>query len=374
MTAQRIHGAIWSEQDETFAPGTLHITGERITHLESEENTRPRTAPYILPGFFDASWTDESNLFENRLAQEEKLSNGITTLEMLTPSDPELLKYLLEWYPDSGQEWQHVRLILHVANPSLDTLRRLLQEGMRAGCGNRWVRIGGVYLDADSPAGEWLRSPDELKALSQMAMTAGFPLLLRVRNPRHLPEAIRCYPEPTADCKASPSCHHRLIDPPVINESLLAVTSHLQVSLQLAGTWIQRRWKPLRQKKPDGHYLSLTQWLASGRCQLVSGGDYPTGLGLWKTAVEQLFPLILKETGSEEPARLLRWVKAKCLTAMTQTPARLNHLGHLLGTLRPQAIADLLLLESDPLEENEQLNLYPHLKEVLIGGQKVDFW
>ncbi len=374
MTGPSFHGAIWNEADETFHPGTLHIHEEQIALLKWEEHPAPLAAPYIIPGFFDASWADESKLFENRLAQEEKLSNGITTLEMLAPADPELLSSLLTWYPDASQDWQHARLILHLANPTRETLRMLARKQIGSGQGNPWMRIGGVYLDVDSPAGERLRSPDELQALSQEAIAGGFPLLLRVRHPKHLPEAIRCYPEPTADRTSSPSCYHRLIDPPVINESLLAVTCQLQVGLQLPGPFIQRRWRPLSQKKPDGHYLSLTQWLDSGYCQLVSGGDYPTGLGLWKTAVEQLFPIILRETRSEEPDRLLRWLKAKCLTAMTRTPACLNQVGSHLGTLRPQATADLLFLESNPLADNEQLNLYPHLQQVMVGGRTVDFW
>jgi predicted amidohydrolase YtcJ len=271
-----------------------------------------------------------------------------------------------------------LRVWQSVPHEQLDHLEAL---GLRSGIGDEWFRIGYLKAFMDGTLGSgtaWMRdgsgvsitTGEELAAIVSRAARAGWPVAVHAIGDRANAEAIGAFEATAAEWRPRGLRqrieHAQCVDPADLGRFAAAGVacsvqlSHAPSDRDLA----ERLWGP---ERLDGAYAYGSLWAAG--TLVANGSDAP---------IEELDPLqgiragVLRSLDDREawrPEQALTVEQA--LLASTANPAWLSGDERRRGTLVPGRLADVVVLDRDPvtcpIDELRELRVVA----TMVGGRWV---
>jgi predicted amidohydrolase YtcJ len=259
----------------------------------------------------------------------------------------------------------------------LDELEAL---GIRSGIGDDWFRIGYLKAFMDGALGSgtaWLldgggvriTGSEELAAIIRRAARAGWPVAVHAIGDRANREALDAF-EATREEWRPRRLRQRVEHAQCVNLEDVPRFAHLGVacSVQLSHApsdrdLAERFWAD----RLEGAYAYAT--LAASGALLVNGSDAP---------IEELDPLagiragVLRTLDEREPWRPEQALTVdQALAASTVNPALLAGDERRRGTLVPGRLADLVVLDRDPLACAPAELRETHVVATMVGGRWV---
>nr|WP_083466070.1 amidohydrolase [Kibdelosporangium sp. MJ126-NF4]CEL12968.1 Exoenzymes regulatory protein AepA precursor [Kibdelosporangium sp. MJ126-NF4] len=341
------------------------------------------------------------------LSTEERLSaivdgmRVLNTLGITSVTDPIVWPELLRDYTllhQQGRLTVRVNALLHWDWPSPSTsLERLTamlgQTGAATGLGDSWLRIGGVKLFADgvpSHGTAWLHDPypdgtsghlvtpgedddtryshlldlievvhrhrlqAQIHVTGDRAADAAADGIIRAQAKAHWPEARHALIHGTL---LAPETIRRLGEHQigVVTSSLMRTHSGATISAAVG----VERWKDAF---PAGALLAAGAPVADSSDAPVCFPDWRRGLATFIGAAAH--PL------AEVPPEL-RLTREQAIRLWTSNPAYFEHAEHRKGSLTPGRLADLVVLDQNPLAvpDDALASLTPQL--TIVGGRSV---
>jgi hypothetical protein len=269
-----------------------------------------------------------------------------------------------------------LRVWQSVPHEQLDHLEAL---GLRSGIGDDWFRIGylkafmdgtlgsGTAWMADS-SGVAITTGEELAAIVRRAAHAGWPVAVHAIGDRANAEALAAFETTASEWRPRGLRqrieHAQCVDPADLGRFAAAGVacsvqlSHAPSDRDLA----ERLWGP---ERLDGAYAYRSLWSAG--TLIANGSDAP---------IEELDPLegiragVLRTLDHREPWRPEQALTVEqALLASTASPAWLSGDERRRGTLLPGRLADLVVLDRDPVAS--PLDELPEVRVVatMVGGR-----
>jgi imidazolonepropionase-like amidohydrolase len=327
------------------------IQGDRILFAGPEDEIEiPTTATVydldrltILPGFFnthvhEASFTQGApgQLDLSRLAV--WAHEGVTTLRDVTSPRSELIRYrqaesvhndpflarLLMAGPcievPGGRAETYNRLIIYSPEDAREKIERLLDDG---------ADVVKLYFEDGSIFGEsWnVMTTEEARMIVKVAHGRGKTVTVHVQEAYLVEKAL--------DAGVDDICHSQ-VDEPVpdrLIERMAEQGVSLVPTLEMSNTWrpaLEMSWINLRRMVELGVDVGM-------------GTDYSYNFDIEFEVGMPLREMQLMERGGITPMQII--------VAGTRNSARVCGLGHELGTIENAKIADLIVVDGDPLQD-----------------------
>jgi len=351
---------------EPVGRAAIVIQGDRILYAGPKDEIEiPTTSTVydvrgltILPGFFnthvhEVSFTNgtESVLELSRL--EAWAWEGVTTLRDVTSPRSALLRYknaesvhddpslarLLMSGPcievPGGRAETYNRIIIYSAEDARNKIESLLDDG---------ADVVKLYFEDGSIFGEsWnVMTTEEARMIVKVAHGRGKTVTVHVQEAYLVEKAL--------DAGVDDICHSQL-DGPVpdhLIERMVEQGVALVPTLEMSNTWrpyLEMSWVNLRRMVELGVDVAI-------------GTDYSYTFDIEFEIGMPLHEMQLMESGGMTPMQII--------VAGTKNSAHVCGLGNELGTLERGKIADLIVVEGDPLED---LTVLKHdLKMVVHNG------
>jgi len=312
----------------------------------------------ILPGFFnthvhEASFTqgEPGQLDLSRL--EAWAYEGVTTVRDVTSPREELVRYkqylpaqrdsylarLLNAGPcievPGGRAEGYNRLIIYSAEDAREKIERLLDDG---------ADVVKLYFEDGSIFGEsWnVMTTEEARMIVKVAHGRGKTVTVHVQEAYLVEKAL--------DAGVDDICHSQ-VDEPVpdhLIERMVEQGASLVPTLEMSNTWrpyLQTSWVNLRRMVELGVNVAI-------------GTDYSYTFDIEFELGMPLREMQLMESGGMTPMQII--------VAGTRNSAHVCGLGHELGTIEKGKIADLIMVDGDPLQDLAVLK--NHLVMVVHDG------
>jgi predicted amidohydrolase YtcJ len=289
----------------------------------------------------------------------------------------------MERSPRALRAWQRLR---NEAAPTIrvwhslpfERLPALASLGLRSGLGDDFVRLGHLKVFMDGALGSqtaWMLSGPgvaittgpQLADMIREASAAGWPIAVHAIGDRANREALDAFEATRASWhpSAPPRIEHaQLVDPADLTRfAVLGVACSVQFSHAPADRDLaERRW-------PDKAGAYAYRSLAASGALLANGSDAP---------IEELDPLagiragVLRTLDARPGWRMEEAVTVdEALRATTVNPARLTGDGHRRGKLLPGYLADLVVLDRDPLAVTPQELPETRVVATMVAGRWV---
>jgi len=336
---------------EPVGRAAVVIQGGRILYAGPEHEIEIPTSSTIydlrgltiLPGFFnthvhEVSFTNgaEGVLVLSRL--EAWAREGVTTLRDVTSTRSALIRYqqaesvqndpflarLLMAGPcievPGGRAETYNRLIIYSPEDAREKIERLLDDG---------ADLVKLYFEDGSIFGEsWnVMTTEEARMIVKVAHGRGKTVTVHVQEAYLVEKAL--------DAGVDDICHSQL-DEPVpdhLIERMVEQGVSLVPTLEMSNTWrpyLQMSWINLRRLVELGVDVAI-------------GTDYSYTFDIEFEIGMPLREMQLMESGGMTPMQIV--------VAGTKNSAHVCGLGHELGTLEKGKIADLIVVDGDPLED-----------------------
>ena len=259
-----------------------------------------------------------------------------------------------------------------------EELPRLAGLQLRSGFGDELLRLGHLKVFMDGALGSAtanlidgggieLTSASELEAIARRAATAGWPLSIHAIGDQANRDALDGL-ESAREAWEPAGLRHRIEHAQLVDPADMGRFAELGVACSVQFTHAtsdrdlaEAQWA----ERLDGAYAYAT--LAASGATLANGSDAP---------VEDLDPLAglragaLRTTDGREPWRAHEALSAEqALAATTSGPAWLEHQERNRGRLIPGALADLVVLNADPLGDGLASELV--VVATMLGGRWV---
>jgi len=327
------------------------IQGDRILFAGPEDEIEiPTTATVydldgltILPGFFnthvhEASFTQGApgQLDLSRLAV--WAHEGVTTVRDVTSPRGELIRYkqylpaqsdpslarLLMAGPcievPGGRAESYNRLIIYSPEDARDKIERLLDDG---------ADVVKLYFEDGSIFGEsWnVMTTQEARMIVKVAHGRGKTVTVHVQEAYLVEKAL--------DAGVDDICHSQ-VDEPVPDDLIERMAEQgvsLVPTLEMSNTWrpyLETSWVNLRRMVELGVDVAV-------------GTDYSYTFDIEFELGMPLREMQLMESGGMTPMQII--------VAGTKNSAHVCGLGHDLGTIEKAKIADLIVVDGDPLQD-----------------------
>jgi predicted amidohydrolase YtcJ len=271
-----------------------------------------------------------------------------------------------------------LRVWQSVPHERIDELELL---GLRSGVGGDYLRLGYLKAFMDGSLGSgtaWMRdgsgvclmSGEKLASIVRRAAAAGWPVAVHAIGDRANREALDAFEATRADWTRLPVPprieHAQCVEPAELGRfASLGVACSVQFSHAPSDRDLaERLWGP---ERIDGAYAFRSLW--DSGALVANGSDAP---------IEELDPLLGVRAGvlrtlDERPA----WRPEQALTveqallASTVNPARLCGDGRRRGKLLPGYLADLVVLDRDPIASRPEELVDVRVVATMVGGRWV---
>lgn len=238
----------------------------------------------------------------------------------------------------------------------VEAVRRATRELLRAGADQIKVHTSGGVMSPNDEPGATGFSPEEIAVIVYEARAAGKTVMAHAQAAQGIRNAV---------LGGIASIEHGIyLEDDVIDEMKRRGT--YLVATLVAPLWVIRRAEANPASVPpyairkarevvEAHQASFKRALAAG-VRIAMGTD--TGVGPHGTNAEEL--ALMVQCGMSP---------MDAIVATTKTAAECCHLGHLLGTIQPGKLADLLVVDGDPLRDIAVLQQRDRLALIMKGGQ-----
>jgi imidazolonepropionase-like amidohydrolase len=238
----------------------------------------------------------------------------------------------------------------------VEQVRRATRELLRAGADQIKVHTSGGVMSPNDEPGATGFSPEEIAVIVYEARAAGKTVMAHAQAAQGIRNAV---------LGGIASIEHGIyLEDDVIDEMKRRGT--YLVATLVAPLWVIRRAEANPASVPpyairkarevvDAHQASFKRALAAG-VRIAMGTD--TGVGPHGTNAEEL--AIMVQCGMSP---------MDAIVATTKTAAECCRLEHLLGTIQPGKLADLLVVDGDPLRDIAVLQQRDRLAVIMKGGQ-----
>lgn len=283
------------------------------------------------------------------------------------------------------------RMTVRVAiNPPAEKLKELADLGLRAGWGNSWLWLAGLKTFADGALGSnsahmiepyegrpgyrgiAVQTREELQELVHEAVAARFPVALHAigdqANRNALDAFAASYEESRRLGLRHRIEHAQLLHPDDVGRfAQLGVVASMQPIHCTSDRYMADRYWGRRSR----YAYAWRSLLASG-ARVAFGSDAPVEtIDPW----EGIYAAITRKR-ADEPHRESwypeeRITLPEALRAYTLGAAYASGKDHLLGSLRPGKLADLLIIEKDVFHLPPEEILDPGLRATVVGGRVV---
>src|SRR5579883_153800 len=250
--------------------------------------------------------------------------------------------------PDPDHPWTVV--------DGVDEVRKATRALLRAGADQIKVHTSGGVMSPNDEPGATGFSPEEIAVIVYEARAAGKTVMAHAQAAQGIRNAV---------LGGIASIEHGIyLEDDVIDEMKRRGT--YLVATLVAPLWVIRRAEANPASVPpyairkarevvEAHQASFKRALAAG-VRIAMGTD--TGVGPHGTNAEEL--ALMVQCGMSP---------MDAIVATTKTAAECCHLGHLLGTIQPGKLADLLVVDGDPLRDIAVLQQRDRLALIMKGGQ-----
>jgi len=237
----------------------------------------------------------------------------------------------------------------------IEPVRRATRELLRAGADQIKVHTSGGVLSPNDEPGATGFSPDEIAVIVYEAGAAGRTVMAHAQAAQGIRNAV---------LGGIASIEHGIYLEDDVIEEMKRRGTYLVATL-VAPLWVIRRAEsdpasvpPYALRKAQevlsAHHASFRKAVAMG-VPIAMGTD--TGVGPHGTNAEEL--TLMVENGLPP---------MQAIVATTRTAAACSRVDHLTGTLEPGKLADLLLVDGDPLADISLLQQKQRLVAILKDG------
>jgi imidazolonepropionase-like amidohydrolase len=250
--------------------------------------------------------------------------------------------------PDPDHPWTVV--------DGVDEVRKATRQLLRAGADQIKVHTSGGVMSPNDEPGATGFSPEEIAAIVYEARAAGRTVMAHAQAAQGIRNAV---------LGGIASIEHGIYLEDDVIEEMKRRGTYLVATL-VAPVWVIRRAEKdpssvppyaLRKAKEvkEAHFNSFRRAVEAG-VPIAMGTD--TGVGPHGTNAEELAMMV---EGGLTPMQ--------AIVATTKTAAECSRIGGLVGTLEPGKLADLLVVDGDPLADIAVLQNRDRLALIMKDGQ-----
>jgi len=280
-----------------------------------------------------------------RLANDQFLSHGITSLQDATWTDSLRRWHMLRRFHEQGGLSPHVSLMIGASE--IEVFReRGLATGSDLGSG---LRLGAVKIVLHTATGSLNPSQEELNLLVHQAHRAGFQLAIHAIEENEVEAAVVAL-EYALSRDPRPDHRHRLEHCSVCPPRLVQRLRDIQAVVVTQPAFVYYSGERYLATVPPGdlQYLYPIASLLRNSVKVVAGSDAPVvpvnplrGIYAAVTRTAETGQTLLPQEGVS---------KLKALEMHTVEPAYASFEEGIKGRITPNMLADLVVLDQDPIE------------------------
>ena len=308
------------------------------------------------------------------LAMRKAVSAGLTSIHCIV-DQPQHVR-VLQTMNRAGE--LHARIYLLIPD---DWVSRAGEIGISTGFGDDMLRIQAVkiftdgslgartaalesaYSDAPDTYGILIHSQDELNSIVESASRNGFQVAIHAIGDRAIAMALTAIENARLAVPHSDKLRHRIEHASVLNPDLIKRIKRARVIASVQPHFIPSDpWVPARVGRERAKFVYALRSLMNSGATVVGGSDCP---------VERIDPLegisaavtsATKDYGERVEAR-------DALEMFTKSAAYATHEENLKGTIHEGKMADLVVLDHDPLQVSPEEIRRIRVLATVVGGR-----
>lgn len=257
----------------------------------------------------------------------------------------------------------------------LEYAQKLIDLGFRTNFGNSKIKIGGIklmmdgsigartaalrqpYQDAPSEKGILFHTSDEIEELIKKADKAGLQLAIHAIGDRAIDELLTAYKKSTM----IKELRHRIEHFEITHEEHIKTVKKIGVTLSMQPNFVAN-WQT-----PGGLYerrLGKARTKIMNQFKTILENSIPMAFGSDCMPMDPLYGIW---AAVNHPIKEQRINVIDAITSYTYMGAYLEHSEHFKGSLKEGFIADIIILDKNPLTEKNLRKI--NVKHFIFGGK-----